>query len=211
MTVTAEQGLHGEAIRREADEEGADRRRQQPEEPGGCDFVDQAAPRQAYGRSGGAAGACLPHARPPTSSPEAVGILVMFDVTKTGCAANVDVSRQPTRPTEHLGRHHHVRRFERVVEDFVCGVCGLEVGGDGYTNHCPGCLWSRHVDEQWPGDRQADCRGLMEPLAARTEQGEFAIIHRCRDCGLVRRNKAADDDDHDLLIALTAHPAPAIS
>lgn len=82
--------------------------------------------------------------------------------------------------------------------------------GDGYTNHCPHCLWSRHVDEQWPGDRQSDCHGLMEPVAARARRGEFTIIHRCRDCGLVRRNKAGHDD-HELLIALTAHPAPVVS
>ena len=51
-------------------------------------------------------------------------------------------------------------RFTRVVEDFTCGQCGAAVTGDGYTNHCPLCLWSRHVDIN-PGDRAAECGGLM--------------------------------------------------
>lgn len=103
------------------------------------------------------------------------------------------------------------RRFHRVVEDFVCAMCGVEVHGDGYTNHCPDCLWSRHVDATWPGDRQAACRGLMEPVAARPGDVGFTLIHRCRDCGLVRRNRTGRSDDRDLLIALTVRAAPITS
>lgn len=85
-------------------------------------------------------------------------------------------------------------RFRRTVEDFTCAHCGAAVTGDGYTNHCPRCLWSRHVDEV-PGDRAATCGGLMEPLALHYEQGEFRIVHRCTACGHVRPNRlhAADD------------------
>ncbi|MFA6992594.1 MAG: RNHCP domain-containing protein, partial [Candidatus Gracilibacteria bacterium] len=38
------------------------------------------------------------------------------------------------------------KRFSRTIEDFVCEKCGAKVKGDGYTNHCPKCLWSKHVD-----------------------------------------------------------------
>ena len=60
------------------------------------------------------------------------------------------------------------RRFARTVEDFVCEKCGTQVEGDGYTNHCPHCLWSRHVDVN-PGDRKATCKGMMEPVAVVAE------------------------------------------
>ncbi|MEK7158524.1 MAG: RNHCP domain-containing protein, partial [Patescibacteria group bacterium] len=44
------------------------------------------------------------------------------------------------------------RTFQRRVEDFTCESCGAQVTGDGYTNHCPQCLVSKHVDV-YPGDR----------------------------------------------------------
>jgi len=54
------------------------------------------------------------------------------------------------------------KKFQRQKEDFVCGECGTTVSGTGYTNHCPQCLWSMHVDVN-PGDRAAACGGMMEP------------------------------------------------
>ena len=38
------------------------------------------------------------------------------------------------------------QNFKRKIEDFVCGNCGEKIKGDGYTNHCLQCLWSKHVD-----------------------------------------------------------------
>jgi hypothetical protein len=46
------------------------------------------------------------------------------------------------------------RRFQRTIEDFECERCRMLVTGSGFTNHCPACLWSKHVDVH-PGDRQA--------------------------------------------------------
>jgi hypothetical protein len=56
------------------------------------------------------------------------------------------------------------KKFTRRIEDFLCGNCGATVTGDGYTNHCPACLWSQHVDIN-PGDRAAACGALMRPSA----------------------------------------------
>ena len=56
------------------------------------------------------------------------------------------------------------RSFQRRIENFVCEHCGEKVIGDGYTNHCPKCLWSKHVDVN-PGDRMAHCGGMMKPEA----------------------------------------------
>jgi hypothetical protein len=53
------------------------------------------------------------------------------------------------------------RKFQRTREDFTRERCRTFVKGGGYTNHCPECLWSKHVDVN-PGDRQATCQGLKE-------------------------------------------------
>ncbi|OHA58496.1 MAG: hypothetical protein A2571_01830 [Candidatus Vogelbacteria bacterium RIFOXYD1_FULL_44_32] len=84
--------------------------------------------------------------------------------------------------------------FKRLIEDFICGFCDKAVKGDGYTNHCPFCLWSKHVDIN-PGDRAAECRGLMEPEQLEKNGDEFIITHKCVDCGYQKRNKTAPTDD----------------
>ena len=91
------------------------------------------------------------------------------------------------------------RRFARTREDFHCTQCGEFVAGNGYTNHCPACLWSRHVDVR-PGDRQATCRAPMRPRQVLDERGEFVIVHECVACGSLRRNRAAPEDDLSSLL-----------
>ena len=86
------------------------------------------------------------------------------------------------------------RRFTRTYEDFRCAQCGRQVAGNGYTNHCPACLWSLHVDVH-PGDRAATCRALMQPIGLLYERGEFVVLHECVRCGLRRRNRASFDDN----------------
>lgn len=91
------------------------------------------------------------------------------------------------------------RRFQKRVEDFDCLHCGAHVAGSGYTNHCPRCLWSRHVDVH-PGDRAHPCAGLMEPVAIEQRRGAYVLVHRCTHCGSERRNRAAPGDDFDALL-----------
>lgn len=86
------------------------------------------------------------------------------------------------------------KRFARRREDFVCARCGAAVTGAGYRNHCPKCLYSRHVDVN-PGDRAEGCQGLMAPVAVEVEGGRYVLVHECERCKAVRRNKAAPDDD----------------
>lgn len=95
-----------------------------------------------------------------------------------------------------------MRRFQRTREDFTCEHCGAEVRGNGYTNHCPRCLWSKHVDIN-PGDRAEDCGGLMEPVDLELKDGRYVLVHRCQKCGFVRRNKVCDEDDFAAVIALS--------
>ena len=89
--------------------------------------------------------------------------------------------------------------FIRKTENFICEHCGHEVIGNGYTNHCPYCLYSKHVDIN-PGDRAAACGGLMKPIAVELRKDERIIIHECTKCGYRKPNKSAPDDDFDVLL-----------
>ena len=94
-----------------------------------------------------------------------------------------------------------MRKFIKNKEDFVCENCGTHVIGNGYTNHCPNCLYSKHVDIN-PGDRASDCKGLMEPIDILQKNGEYIILHKCTKCGFERKNKFSDGDCFDSLLQL---------
>jgi len=97
-------------------------------------------------------------------------------------------------------------KFQRRVEGFTCEFCGKQVEGSGYTNHCPRCLWSKHVDVN-PGDRQEACGGGMEPVAVEGASPDYTLIHRCEKCGAKRRNKlqAGDNMETVMQIASRSH------
>lgn len=92
--------------------------------------------------------------------------------------------------------------FIRTKENFNCEVCGHHVVGTGYTNHCPKCLWSKHVDAN-PGDRDANCDGMMRPVRAEKAKGDaWDIVHRCERCGQEKHNKAQKEDDWDVVVSV---------
>src|SRR6185295_8069846 len=91
--------------------------------------------------------------------------------------------------------------FVKKVEDFTCEHCGAEVKGTGYTNHCPKCLWSKHVDIS-PGDRAEGCGGMMKPIALEGTTPKYRILHKCEKCGAERRNNVSETDSGDALVAL---------
>ena len=98
-----------------------------------------------------------------------------------------------------------MKQFTKRDEEFVCENCGKKVSKLGYTSrdHCPHCLYSKHVDNM-PGDREAECRGLLKPVQVELDSKKgYVIIYKCEKCGAIRKNKAAVDDDKDLLIQLT--------
>jgi len=97
-----------------------------------------------------------------------------------------------------------IKRFQRKIEDFICLNCGTKVKGGGYTDHCPQCLFSKHMDKN-PGDRAAGCNGIMEPLGVETKAGEYIINYKCRQCGLTHRVKAAPDDNFERILKLAGH------
>ena len=95
-----------------------------------------------------------------------------------------------------------MRQFQRKKEDFVCEHCGTKVTGNGYTNHCPNCLYSKHADVG-PGDRAESCGGLMEPIDLELKDGKYILVHRCQKCGFIRRNKVCDGDNFEAVLALS--------
>lgn len=95
------------------------------------------------------------------------------------------------------------KNFIHKDEPFICEQCGASVSplGRGCRNHCPSCLYSKHVDDTVPGDRLSKCGGLMKPI--RLEKGSrkgymgFDIIHYCERCDKKIKNMLAEDDDFE--------------
>lgn len=85
------------------------------------------------------------------------------------------------------------KKFARNIESFTCENCGAFVQGDGYTNHCYSCLWSKHVDVN-PGDRKNKCQGLMKPVKITKKIDSYIITHECIKCGFQKRNKFQKND-----------------
>jgi hypothetical protein len=130
----------------------------------------------------------------------------------------------PTRPLIRfqeipaLSRSHDFRRARRPERrrgqptSFRCVNCRIDVPTDApgtqHRNHCPACLWSRHVDDR-PGDRAMldECGSGMEPIAISVRgRGEWVIVHRCNGCGELDANRSAADDSPLLLLRLAVKP-----
>ena len=87
--------------------------------------------------------------------------------------------------------------FTKIDEEFICENCG---------KHVPKlyCLHSKHVDIN-PGDRAETCHGTLEPIGLEIDSKKgYVIIFKCKKCGKIRKNKAAKDDNMDLIIKLSA-------
>ena len=99
---------------------------------------------------------------------------------------------------------------QEQAQAFSCVHCGRSVSVDApgtrHRNHCPHCLWSRHVDIE-AGDRESRCLGAMEPVAVWVKHnGEWALVHRCERCGELRGNRIAGDDSQIALVSLALRP-----
>ena len=108
-------------------------------------------------------------------------------------------------------------RYDTITSDFKCKHCHNYVSTDpllsgvNNRNHCPYCLWSRHLDLYNAGDRLAACKAEMKPVALTfkrankkygSRQGELMLVHLCTDCGSVSINRSAADDDAETILAI---------
>ncbi|MCE1255804.1 MAG: RNHCP domain-containing protein [Anaerolineae bacterium] len=115
------------------------------------------------------------------------------------------------RKYQHWNNPEHYKKSEiyQSTIGFTCRTCGMyvvsnvDVSGVNNRNHCPYCLWSKHVDLFRSGDRLAACKAPMRPIGLTLKQsrkkynplaGELMIIHLCSLCGALSINRIAADD-----------------
>jgi DNA-directed RNA polymerase subunit RPC12/RpoP len=101
---------------------------------------------------------------------------------------------------------------EHAAGGFKCSHCKTWViinshMGTVNRNHCPACLWSKHVDDK-KGDREAVCHGGMRPIGltfkheGKFRQGEIMLIHECAGCSKLSINRIARDDTNDGILCI---------
>ena len=97
-----------------------------------------------------------------------------------------------------------MKKFFLNDESFVCENCGKKVEKLEYTSrdHCPFCLYSKHVDIN-PGDRSNNCKGLLIPIQLEKYKNTYKIIYKCSKCHILHKNIVAKDDDYDKIIELS--------
>jgi hypothetical protein len=98
----------------------------------------------------------------------------------------------------------------QAEDGFRCKHCNnpvsssTQLSGVRNRNHCPYCLWSRHLDLQAAGDRLSACKSPMNPVGLTVKatwkkygacQGELMLIHECPECGALSINRIAADDN----------------
>ena len=95
-------------------------------------------------------------------------------------------------------------------DGFICENCGqrvLPLTNGSYRNHCPYCLYSKHVDRV-PGDRLSNCKGLMKPTGLKYKSGKgYQLIHKCLECESKKVNIIAENtvqpDSFDEILKLS--------
>ena len=93
--------------------------------------------------------------------------------------------------------------FTEIDEEFICENWVKKLGYS-CRNHCNYCLHSKHVDIN-PGDRSENCHGTLEPVGIEISNKKgYVIVFKCKKCGAIRKNKAAEDDNMNLIIKLSA-------
>lgn len=127
-------------------------------------------------------------------------------------------------------RSRHTRH-QPSEQEFKCIQCQQYVScaplmaGVQNRNHCPACLWSRHLDWREAGDRLSGCRAAMQPIAlttkrsrnkyARERDGELMLVHRCTGCAGIVINRIAADDNSAAILEIfdssTSSDAPALA
>ncbi len=96
-----------------------------------------------------------------------------------------------------------MKRFNMIDENFICENGHKPVDKLNYTarDHCPHCLYSKHVDIL-PGDRANECKGLLEPIDIEKFKDTYKIVYKCQKCKQIHKNIIAKDDSFDLILEI---------
>ena len=99
-----------------------------------------------------------------------------------------------------------VKKFNMIDESFICENCNKKVEPLEYSarDHCPYCLYSKHVDIN-PGDRQNQCQGLLKPIDIEKFKQTYKIIYECERCNTIHKNIMANDDNYDLIMHIASN------
>lgn len=97
-----------------------------------------------------------------------------------------------------------LKKFTMRDESFICEHCNQKVEKLNVTarDHCPYCLYSKHVDIN-PGDRENPCKGLLEPVGIEKFKNTYKIIYVCEKCHKEHKNIMAPDDDMEKIIEIS--------
>lgn len=97
-----------------------------------------------------------------------------------------------------------MKKFTMRDEEFICENCHKNVTKLGYTarDHCPYCLYSKHVDIN-PGDRENECGGMLEPIGIEKFKNTYKIIYKCQKCHQIHKNIISNDDNFEKIINLS--------
>lgn len=98
-----------------------------------------------------------------------------------------------------------MKKFNMIDEMFICEHCHKKVNPLGYSarDHCPYCLYSKHVDIN-PGDRSNNCHGLLKPIDIEKYKDSYKIIYKCLKCNQMHKNIMAIDDNYDEILKIAA-------
>ena len=118
------------------------------------------------------------------------------------------MDRQRARPRSNRMKPKRTGR-NQTDDGFLCKHCNVYVSSASFLsgvenrNHCPYCLWSRHMDLYAAGDRLSACKSPMKPIGLTTKatnkkyspgRGELMLIHLCTECETLSINRIAADD-----------------
>ncbi len=97
-----------------------------------------------------------------------------------------------------------MKKFTMKDESFICEHCHKKVDKLGYTarDHCPYCLYSKHVDIN-PGDRLNTCKGMLKPISIEKFKNTYKIIYKCEKCHKLHKNIVSNDDNYEKIINLS--------
>ena len=97
-----------------------------------------------------------------------------------------------------------MKKFYELDEGFICENCNQLVEPLNYSSrdHCPYCLYSKHVDIN-PGDRKNTCKGLLVPIGIEKYKDTYKILYQCKKCKSLHKNVIARDDDMNEIIKIS--------